>query len=181
MARNLRQLIGLPVIFEGKKLGRVVQAAVSENLQRMRGLWVDTGVFGTRYIPSENIEVIGDVSVVVDAPGKRKRMRERPIFLRAVSTDGERLGAIVGGYVDELSFLIVALELSSGYPDDFMRGRRKIREFCADRRRGEVVVPRDGKEGQTDAHRNDAGPGDRRAVGRRRGDDLRRCQLEDGA
>ena len=181
MARNLRTLIGMPVICDGKKLGRVAQAAVSDNLTRMKGLWVDAGLFGTRFLPSEEISVIGDVAVVADTPGKRKKMRERPIFLRAISTDGERLGAIVGAYVDEISFLIVALELSSGYPDDFMRGRQKIRDFSADRRRAEAIVSPDGKEEKRDAQRDDEGSDDGGAAGRRGGDDLRDRQLEDGA
>ena len=61
--KNLRLLVGMPVICEGRKLGRVVQAQVSGELTRMTGLFVDAGLKGTRFIPAEDVNVLGDVAV----------------------------------------------------------------------------------------------------------------------
>ena len=55
--KNLRLLVGMPVICGGRKLGRVVQAQVSEELTRMTGLFVDAGIKGTRFIPSSDVSV----------------------------------------------------------------------------------------------------------------------------
>ena len=38
--RNMRLLVGMPVICEGRKLGRVIQAQVSEDLTHMTGLFI---------------------------------------------------------------------------------------------------------------------------------------------
>ena len=39
--KNMRLLVGMPVICNGRKLGRVVQAEISEDLTRMTGLFID--------------------------------------------------------------------------------------------------------------------------------------------
>ena len=76
MEKTLRSLNGLPVVCAGKRVGRVAQAALSGDLRRMDGLWVDTGLGGARFVPAEAIEVLGDVSVTVDAPGKREKLKK---------------------------------------------------------------------------------------------------------
>ena len=97
MEKTLQSLSGLPVVCAGKRVGRVAQAALSDDLRRMDGLWVDAGLGGARFVPSEAIEVLGAVSVTVDAPGKREKLKKRPLFRRAVTTDGARLGAAPQG------------------------------------------------------------------------------------
>ena len=77
MEKTLRALQGLPVVCAGKRVGRVAQAALSDDLKRMDGLWVDAGLGGARFVPAEEIEVLGDVSVTVDAPGKREALKKR--------------------------------------------------------------------------------------------------------
>ena len=46
--RRIRNLIGLPVIRGGRKIGRLLQAELSEDLPRLQGVWVDCGLRGTR-------------------------------------------------------------------------------------------------------------------------------------
>ncbi|NLF27411.1 MAG: hypothetical protein GX592_05880 [Clostridiales bacterium] len=181
MEKNLRSLNGLPVVLSGRKLGRVVQASVSEDFMLMEGLWVDAGLSGTRFVPTDAIQVLGEVSVTVDSPGKRLRMRERPLFRRAVTTDGARLGAVVGATVDDMSFQICSLIVSTGVFDDLFRGRLKIRRFQASLADGEVIVDTKIREGDFYERRNDQGPDYRRGTGRRGGDGLRHHELEDGA
>ena len=69
--KNLRLLVGMPVICGGRKLGRVVQAQVSEELTRMTGLFVDAGIKGTRFIPASDVSVLGDVAVLERSEGRR--------------------------------------------------------------------------------------------------------------
>ena len=64
--RKLRTLIGMPVVVQNRRIGRVVQAALSEDLTSLDGLWVDEGLRGTRLIPSESLEMLGRIAVVAD-------------------------------------------------------------------------------------------------------------------
>ena len=59
MEKTLRALQGLPVVCAGKRVGRVAQAALSDDLRRMDGHWVDAGLGGARFVPAEEIEVLG--------------------------------------------------------------------------------------------------------------------------
>ena len=178
MEKTLRALQGLPVVCAGKRVGRVAQAALSDDLKRMDGLWVDAGLGGARFVPAEEIEVLGDVSVTVDAPGKREKLKKRPLFRRAVTTDGARLGAVVGAKVDTATFLVTSLIVSTGYWDDLIRGRLDVRRFAATQD-GEVVADLQTREEENDAERNGQGNGRRSPVGRRGGDAVRRDELED--
>ena len=136
--RKIRNLIGMPVICSRRKIGRLVQAKLSEDLKRLEGIWVDSGLKGTRYIPAEHLSVIGERSVIADVRGQRKKCTGQPLFYRAVSTDGSRIGAIVGAEVDEISFLVHALELTRGFWDDLYLGRCRVESYSM--QGGEVIV-----------------------------------------
>lgn len=153
MEKTLRSLSGLPVVCAGKRIGRVAQAALSDDLTRMDGLWVDAGLGGARFVPAEAIEVLGEVSVTVDMPGKRQKMQKTPLFRRAVGTDGTRLGAVVGANVDCVTFQVTSLTVSTGYWDDLLYGRLNIRRFAATGD-GEVVADTRTREEDGDEERN---------------------------
>ena len=138
--RKLRNLIGMPVLCQRQKLGRLMQVELSDDLIRLEGIWVDGGLKGTRYIPSEQLGMIGEVAVLADSQGARRRCTARPLFLRAVSTGGARLGAIVGAEVDELSFQVRSLELTHGFWDDLTAGRSRVERYTAQPERSVVVV-----------------------------------------
>lgn len=137
--RKLRNLIGMPVVMGGRKIGRLAQAELAPDLSELRGIWVDCGLRGTRRIPSENLEMIGQKAVSVDNRGKRARCNAAFTPRRAVSTDGRRLGAITGAEIDELTFRVQALELSLGFWDDLYNGRKRVC-FCTTDAQGEVIV-----------------------------------------
>lgn len=127
--RKLRNLTGMPVICRRQKIGRVIQAQLTEDLSALDGIWVDCALRGTRYISAEHIGTIGEVSVIADHRGVRRKMNARSLVCRAVSTDGRRLGAIVGAEIDEVSMLVHSLELSGGFWDDLYNGRSFVRRF----------------------------------------------------
>ena len=152
--RKLRNLIGMPVLCQRQKLGRLMQVELSDDLVRLEGIWVDGGLKGTRYIPSEQLGMIGEVAVLADSRGARKRCTARPLFVRAVSTGGERVGAIVGAEVDELSFQVRALELTHGFWDDLSDGRSRVEHYTAQPERSIVIVldsATDDQEGRCEA------------------------------
>ena len=177
--RKIRALIGLPVVVGNRKVGRVIQAELSPDLTRLRGLWMDAGLRGTRFLPSEGLEMLGSVAVLADDMGRRGRMRAEPLFRRAVGTDGRRLGAVTGAEIDELTFSVRALELSRGLWDDLARGRERVRTFTLNRENGDVVVDaaESEKEGWSDEERNDEGPDHGRRDRRIGGDDVRHHEL----
>lgn len=135
-----RGMVGMPVVCREKKIGRMIRADVSDDLSHMEGIWLDAGLRGTRYVPAERVEMLGNASIIVDTPGVRKPMKAGALYRRAVSTDGRRLGAITNARIDELSFAVTALELSAGVWDDLFNQRSYFTRFTVNRETGEVIV-----------------------------------------
>lgn len=138
--RKLRSMTGMPVLCRGRKLGRMIQAELSADLRRMEGIWVDCGLKGTRFITSDHLAMIGDMAVHSDHPGSRRRCGSRKLLLRAVGTDGARIGAAVGAEIDELSFLVMALEITHGFWDDLFNGRSRSEQFRLHEGKNEVMI-----------------------------------------
>ena len=179
--RTVRGLVGMPVVVDGRKVGSMLQADISEDLRRLEGIWVGAGLRGARYIPSDSLELLGGSAIIADACGRRRRGRARPLFRRAVSTDGRRLGAITGAEIDGVSFLVTALELSAGLWDDLFTPRQRVTRFTMNRETGDVIVDPAGQEmeAEDDEGRNAQGCDHRDADRRIGGHDLRRQELAD--
>lgn len=146
--KSVRSMIGLPVIRNGERTGRVSGIKFSPDLKCLQGVWTDTGLRGGRFISGEEIEVLGDVSILTAGGGKKEKCAEKLRLRRAVSPDGQRLGAITDLFVDTESRQVLAAELSGGFFDDLIRGRQRIPQFSV-RPDGDVVVetPEEGGEG----------------------------------
>ena len=177
--RKVRAMIGMPVVCNNRKIGRMVQADITEDLKQMQGVWIDAGLRGTRYIPADSLQMLGQVAIIADDSGKRRRLTSVPLFYRAVSTDGQRLGAITGAEINELSFHVESLELSSGLWDDLFSVRMRILRYTVNRETGEVIVEQTGheREDENDEERHDKGPDHRVADWRIGGDNLRSNEL----
>ena len=134
-------MTGLPVIRNGKRIGRAACVELTEDLTRMRGLYVDCGLRGGRYLPEQSISVMGEVSILADERGKRASARNSALLRRALSTDGQLLGAVSNAMIDEATRTVEALELSRGFIDDLFLGRRWIRQFTVNRDSGDVIFP----------------------------------------
>ena len=128
------------MVCHNRRIGRVIQPELDGTLGRLKGIWVGAGLRGTRYIPSESLQLLGRVAVMSDDAGRRGRMRSAPLFRRATSTDGQRLGAITGAEVDELSLGLTALELSRGFWDDMLLGRRRVERYTVSPETGEIII-----------------------------------------
>ena len=59
LMRKLRALIGLPVVVNNHRIGRVVQAELSTDLTQLLGVWIDAGLLGTRFIPADSLGMLG--------------------------------------------------------------------------------------------------------------------------
>ena len=142
--RNAKSLLGMPVIRGGKTLGRVSHVLPDEDLKSIRGLYLHCGAAGSRFIECADLDVVGEVAVLARGAGKRMSTGERPLFRRAISSDGRRLGAITDALIDEETMAIEALELSRGYLDDLAGGRRRIRRFSVNKNGDVIVEPSEG-------------------------------------
>lgn len=137
--RSTKSLLGMPVISDGERIGRVVFVLPDKELRSISGLYLQCGLTGSRFLDCSQIDLIGDVAVLSCGSGKRASMTERPLLRRALSSDGQHIGAITDALIDEQTLHIEALELSSGYLDDLLKGRTHIRQFTV-RKNGDVIV-----------------------------------------
>jgi uncharacterized protein YrrD len=137
----MRSLRGMSVVIEARPVGRVVQILLSDDLRRVEGIWIDAGFKGVRFIDAERISVIGSRAIIADDTGERVRLKPNPLFLRAVSTAGRRLGAVVGAEIDEVSLTVTSLILSLGYLEDLTRGEVRIGDYAYDAENRRVVIP----------------------------------------
>ena len=171
----------MPVVCRSKRLGRLIQAELEDDLSHLKGIWVGAGLRGARWIPAESLELLGRVAILTDGCGVRRRTHFSPLLRRATATDGTRLGAVTGAEIDELSFAVTALELSRGFWDDLMTRRRRVERFTVNRETGEILIdPAElEREGWIDERRHDQGPDRRDADRLRGGDDVRRDELAD--
>ena len=180
--RKLRSLTGMSVVCGSRRIGRLLRTELTADLRQLSGIWVGAGLIGTRFIPAERLEMLGRVAVMAEDRGKRRPMRSSPLLKRAVSTDGRRLGAITGAEIDELSFGVIALELSAGLWDDLAHHRQRVTRYTVNPDNGEVIIEPAEVTREEGAHEGwiDEGPADRYADRRLGGDDIRRHELADG-
>lgn len=139
--KNMRSLRGMPVVVDARPVGRVIQVCLSADLRRADGIWIDAGVKGVRFIDAERISVVGSRAIIADERGERVRIKPNPLFLRAVSTGGRRLGAIIGAEIDDVSLAVTSLILSFGYLEDLTRGEARIADYVYDAENRRVVIP----------------------------------------
>lgn len=178
--KKVRSMIGMPVICRRDRIGRMIQADLTRDLKQMNGIWIDGGLRGTRYIPAESLEMLGEIAIMADSRGLREKFTPSPIFYRAISTDGRRLGAITGAEINELSFIVESLELSNGVWDDLFNRRFRVTHYTVNRKTGDVIIDDTENEKEVTLHeeRNDQGADHRNADRRLCSDYLRRNELE---
>ena len=136
--KDVRNLIGLPVICEGRRIGRAASVELSGDLTQMRGVVVDCGLRGSRFIAAGTGLILGDVSIIARQIDRRAPV-QMPLRRRALSTDGALRGAIIGALIDDESGKVGALLLSLGYVDDLLGGRRWIRQYTVSKENGDVI------------------------------------------
>ena len=142
----LKSIRGQKVILNGKCIGRVLQGVLCDTLTALDGIWIDRSMLGMRFISAEHICVFGDNSVLVDHPGERLRMKPERLFMRAVNTVGDRLGAITDAAIDEHMLLVNALALNRGWFDICTSGLITVRHFSCSPSSSRVIIPEEEME-----------------------------------
>lgn len=138
--RTLKAIVGLPVLQNGVCIGYALGGEADIALRKLESVLITARFGGARRVSREDVLRIGEVAIHTDSCGKRVKGAPEPLFRRAISTDGARLGAIVDAELDD-RLNIAALWLSCSYPDDLLSGRRKITRYSVRERDGVVLIP----------------------------------------
>ena len=141
---RLGGIMGLPVVRQGRILGRVEQAVLDESGKFLRGMVVRKGIGGAKWLDNPEISVIGGVSVL--AKGELQRLPGRMDFeLTSVKdASGLRLGRVTDVLLNPMTRQVAALEISLGPLEDWRHGRALLREFIVrptPEEPGQVLVP----------------------------------------
>lgn len=141
-----RNLCGLKVVKDGMCIGRVIQAALSDDLTLLDGIWIDRALLGVKFIAAEHICVLGNSSVTVEQSGERMRLKPRRLFIRAVTTGGLRAGAITDAALDEKMLTVTALLLTESWFVALSGKARPVCSFKYDALSSRVIIPGDKDE-----------------------------------
>ena len=116
-------MMGLPVMADGKAAGSVLRGVLAEDGKSLRGIVVRGGLRGPRWLPREQIELVGQVSVIASGkPGRLPPDADYRLF-RVSDPDGTRLGVVTDALLDGETLRVAALEISGGPLDDLTDGR----------------------------------------------------------
>jgi len=120
---GLKKMIGLPIIIDGKNSGNVLRGVLSSDGRSLRGIVMRGGLKSARWLPREQISLVGQFSVI--AGGKPRRLpRDSDYRLFRVSDpEGARLGIVTDALLHEETLRVAALEISAGPLDDLFDGR----------------------------------------------------------
>lgn len=120
---GLKRMIGLPVVVDGHNAGCVMRGVLTEDGRSLRGIVMRGGLRGARWLPREQISLVGKISVI--ASGKPKRIPKSADYrlFRVTDSNGERLGIVTDALLNEETLRVAALEISAGPVDDLTVGR----------------------------------------------------------
>lgn len=145
---GLKKMIGLPVIIDGQTAGSVMRGVLSRDGRTLRGLVMRGGIRGARWLPREQILLIGKLSVIADGKSKRLPRDSDYRLFRVSDSEGMRLGVVTDALLSEETLRVAALEISSGPLDDLTDGRWYATAFTVHpgASMGHVTVPQQWEE-----------------------------------
>ena len=140
---GLKKMIGLPVIIHGKNIGNVVRGVLSSDGKSLRGIVIRGGLLGTRWLPREQISLIGQFSVIADGKPRRLPRDSDYRLFRVSDGEGARLGIVTDVLLHGETLRVAALEISAGPLDDLFNGRWFATHFSVQPlgNHGRVTVP----------------------------------------
>ncbi len=120
---GLKKVIGLPVMINGKQRGSVVRGVLTEDGRSLRGLVIRGGLRGTRWLPREQISLVGKICVIANGKGRRLPKDADYHLFRVTDPEGVRMGIVTDALFQEDTLRVAALEISGGPLDDLISGR----------------------------------------------------------
>ena len=138
---RLNSVLGLPVILRGRMIGRVERAVITADGRALRGLLIRRGLGGAKWIGSDQILVVGEVSVIID--GEPARVPHDADFeLGTVKdTGGMALGWVTDVFLNPATCRVTGLELTLGLMEELMGGRLIARSWTVVLGTRQVLVP----------------------------------------
>lgn len=137
---RLGAVTGMPVVWQGKWMGRIEQTVLQQSGKSLRGFVIRKGMSGAKWLNDADISLIGGVSILCrHKPGRLPH--DTDFALTSVKdASGLRLGWVTDVLLDPVSRRVEALEISLGPLEEWRHGRALLREF--------VVRPVPGEPGQ---------------------------------
>ena len=138
---RLGSVLGLPVILRGRMVGRVERGVVTADGRGLRGLTVRRGLGGAKWVGSNHIVVLGEVSVIIDDdPGRLPH--DADFDLGTVKdTGGMPLGWVTDVFLNPVTYRVTGLELTLGLVEELLGGRLIARTWTVVPGTGQVLVP----------------------------------------
>ena len=116
-------MIGMPVMIDGKLAGSVLRGVLTEDGRTLRGIVMRGGIKGARWLPREQISLIGDLSIIGRGATSRVPRDAQYRLFRVSDPEGARLGIVTDALLSEETLQVAALEISEGPLDDLISGR----------------------------------------------------------
>lgn len=116
-------MIGLPVIINGENAGNVLRGVLTCDGKNLRGIIMRGGIKGARWLPREQISLVGQLSVIADGKPRRLPKDSDYRLFRVSDGEGARLGIVTDALLHEDTLRVAALEISTGPLDDLFDGR----------------------------------------------------------
>lgn len=122
-------LVGLPVILNGQVISRVEQPVLTNDGRRLRGMVVRHGLRSARWVTTEQMETVGNVSIIVnDRPGRMPPCAD--FALRSVrDTTGMTLGVVTDVWLNPRTLRVEALEILLGLVEALRCGPLRCERF----------------------------------------------------
>lgn len=126
---RLMRVLGLPAILGERRMGHVERAALDLKGRKLRGMVIRRGLGGARWVGREDVQVLGDVSLVLQrTPGRLPRDLEAAPG-RVSDESGLTLGRVTDAWLRPDTMEVTALEVTLGPLEDLRRGRLRVRDW----------------------------------------------------
>lgn len=112
MLMTLNQLTGLPVVWQGSVVGQVDRGVMDGQAKRLMGLIVRHGLGAAKWVPSQDISLIGQRCVVAVTRPVRLPQQLPPATSRVYLPNGSLLGQVTDALLCRETQRVEALEIS---------------------------------------------------------------------
>lgn len=120
---SLNALVGMPVIWQDKRLGAVERAVADAQSGWLEGLVIRRGIGVAKWIGKDAISLIGKSCVLVSGRPVRLAEKQPEATPRVFLTTGECAGEVTDMVIDPRTMRIAALEVCR-WPLGQLMGRR---------------------------------------------------------
>lgn len=144
MMIRMGRLTGLPVVLCGRSIAQVETPVLHPSGRMLRGLKVRRPLGGARWVDARDIDVLGEVSVIVRCKPQRPPTDTDFRLGTVKDSAGLLLGLVTDVIIDQETLRVHALEMVLGLTEAITEGRMLCRRFVTTSTgasAGEVLIP----------------------------------------